>query len=357
MTRFVTALLALLLFAAPLWAGEVTIVGREEIRCVRAIRAGDALPEGIHFGRLPRQLLVQRCDDLWLMLRRPGGGVRISGVLSSMIPKFRAKRRPFAIPDARVTVGRRDIRSAWLIRPTRRYAHGVLGDDVEAGGLAIYNTAGRRVTFELPEREVFEDRMARLVDLDGNDQTDEIVVVRTHVRKGASLAVFAHRGEGEGERLEMLAGTPFIGRANRWLNPAAAGDFDGDGRREIAWVETPHINGVLKVGRLERAGGGWRMKVLAALPGFSNHRAGSRELQGAVAVDWNGDGRPEIVLPSADYRRMMVVTFADGRLRVLDEIPFDGEMMFPVLAGDLDGDGRGEVYIVTKDGRLLAFTP
>ena len=134
---------------------------------------------------------------------------------------------------------------------------------------------------------------------------------------------------------------------------AAAGDFDGDGKTEIAWVETPHIGGVLKVARLS----GGKLAIIGELAGFSNHKAGSRELQEAVSFDWDGDGRPDLVLPDADRKRLRVVAFRDGALKVIASMDMGGELDSPLLAADLDGDGRGEALLVTKDARLLSFSP
>ncbi len=344
--------------SVPAMAGEVKELRGPRLDCIYDIRSGDALPEGIHLGRLPGQLLIERCDTLWLMLKLPGGAFRAVALPPRMVPKFRAKNRPFAIPDARVTYGKRNIRSAWLTRPNRRYAHAALGDDIQAGGLAVKNRNGRRIEAILPQDQVFEDRMARLADLDGDETTDEIVVVQTHVNKGAALAIYALKGRGREERLELLAKTPFIGRANRWLNPAVAADLDGDGRREIAWVETPHLKGILRVARLERFGATWRLREIASLPGFSNHEYGSRIMQQAVALDWNADGRPDIVLPSIRRDELAVVSLThSGEMRVIDRMPIDGRITSQILTGDLDADGRGEVYLVVDHQRLLMFTP
>jgi hypothetical protein len=82
------------------------------------------------------------------------------------------------------------IVAAWYEDPTTRYAHGVLGDAVEAGTLAAQlddfpNCITGRIT--LPETEVFEDLAPRLADLDGDGRA-EIIVVQSHRDLGARLA-------------------------------------------------------------------------------------------------------------------------------------------------------------------------
>lgn len=328
-----------------------------DVRCIETVRAGDALLGGIHGGSLPRRIFIKRCDGLWLRLALKDGRRRITAIPTRHMPRFLARRKPFAIPDARVTVGARNIREAWLTRPTRRHAHGMLGDAIEAGGLAVASRAGRRVEYRLPAHRVFEDRMARLVDLDGDAATDEIVTVLSDRDKGAALAVFALTGRAGNERLQPLARSAFIGRASRWLHPIVAADFDGDGRPEIAWVETPHIGGVLKVARLSGAGNSWRLRMIGRLAGFSTHVIGSRTLQQAVTFDFDADGRADIILPDASRKALKVVAFKGGALRVIATLPFSGEIDSPLVAADLDGDGRGEAYFVTRDARLLVFSP
>ena len=45
-----------------------------------------------------------------------------------------------------------------------------------------------------------------------------------------------------------MAQSGYIGAANRWLNPLdGAVDLDGDGSREIAVIETPHIRPTLRI--------------------------------------------------------------------------------------------------------------
>lgn len=144
------------------------------------------------------------------------------------------------------------IVSARFTDPTLRYAHGVLGDDVEWGGLEITVDNSRvsgligqavvretRIDIRLPLDRVFEDIAPRLADVDG-DGTVEVVVVETHVKQGAQLAIY----DASGHKSDA---TPHIGTRFRWLAPAAIADLNGDGITDIAYVETPHLGKVLRV--------------------------------------------------------------------------------------------------------------
>lgn len=133
------------------------------------------------------------------------------------------------LPDGEVTVGQHDLAAAWLADPTERYDHGILGDRIEAATLRAERSDGQIFEIVLGPDSVFEDRRARLIDLD-DDGADEIIVVRSYLRFGAALAVYGL----ESGQLVPRAETAPIGTSHRWLNPAAAADFDGDGVVEVA---------------------------------------------------------------------------------------------------------------------------
>ena len=148
---------------------------------------------------------------------------------------------PDGLPDGLIATHKGgDIASAWYASPTERYAHGILGDAIEAGSLHVETQAGKRLSLVLPRSEVFEDRYPRLADLDGNG-TVEIITIRSSLTRGASVTVYGL----EGETIAEKATTGFYGRKNRWLNIAGIAPFLGIAGNEIAFVQTPHIGGDL----------------------------------------------------------------------------------------------------------------
>lgn len=208
------------------------------------------------------------------------------------------------IPDSQAVRGTRNIAWVWLGSPTSRYSHDALGSAMHAGSLHVLlaqpDGSHRALSLELPPNRVFEDRLPRLADLDG-DGRDEIILVESDVRLGASLVVYGLR-LGAGARqpvLAQLARGPFIGTAQRWLNPAAVADFDGDGRLDIAAVSTPHIGGVLTLYRYQPP----VLEALAQLPGVSNHRIGTAQQQLAALVE-TPHQRPAVILPGAGLRTL-----------------------------------------------------
>ena len=205
------------------------------------------------------------------------------------------------------------VTSAEFTEPTTRYDHGILGDAVEYGAMriSVTDSAGNRgrahTDIVLPPSRVFEDLAPRLADLDG-DGASEIIVVETDLAKGASLAVYDAYG--------LVARTPFLGQPHRWLAPVGAADLDGDGRVEIAYIETPHLGRVLKVVRLE----GDRLVPVAEWAGLTNHRIGDAFIQGGIAECSDG---PVIVTADGDWAQVMVTRFDGSTLRTTAAAPYD----------------------------------
>jgi hypothetical protein len=275
-------------------------------------------------------------------------GIRVEllpGAVEAAFPET-SSRRPSgdALPDGKFAIGLHDVAGAWLIEPTERYDHGVLGDAVEAAGLRVRLRDGRELDFRLPLDSVFEDLRPRVADLDG-DGRDEILVVRSYLEDGAALAVYGVRDS----ELVQLAQTDPIGRAYRWLNPAGIGDFDGDGGLEIAYVETPHIGGILYILSLD--GDGLRRE--GRLQGFSNHAMGSRALGLSAVLDLDGDGAEELILPAAGRRALRVVSFAGSKFRELGEIEHHAAIVTLFQLRDRDGNGRADIAYGLSDGTLV----
>ena len=124
--------------------------------------------------------------------------------------------------------------------PTDEYDHAVLGDAIEYKALLILvhtSTGILPATLSLPEGKVYEDIAPRCADLDG-DGHDEIITVVSDARLGAALTVYSKRSG-------PVDATPPIGTRYRWLAPAGIADFDGDGQNDVAYVETPHLGGLV----------------------------------------------------------------------------------------------------------------
>lgn len=178
---------------------------------------------------------------------------------------------------------------AWYAEPTKRYAHGILDDAIEAGSL-IAEWDGKTYRYDLPDDSVFEDITPRLVDANGDGQL-EILTIKSYLTRGSTIALYGIQDD----TLVPLAEATPIGAPNRWLNPAGVADYNGDGRPEIAVIRTPHIGGILILYHWD--GHSPTIVELARKSGYSTHAIGSTELQIALTADWNGDGIMDLLLP------------------------------------------------------------
>ena len=179
--------------------------------------------------------------------------------------------------------------------PTTRYGHGVIGGDAEWGSLTVTVTTDgvpRAHRIELPQELVFEDTAPRLWDVTG-DGTPEVVVVQSHLVKGARLAIVGL----DAAAPALVAATPFIGQRNRWLAPVGAADLDGDGTVEVAFVDRPHLDRTLRIWRFEADD----FREVAQTKGFTNHRIGDSEIFGGIRHCAAG---PELILASADWTEL-----------------------------------------------------
>jgi hypothetical protein len=193
--------------------------------------------------------------------------------------------------------GSKDIVWAWLGTPTVRYPHAALGGSTHAGSLhVLVQQAGKplEVVHELPVTRVFEDRVPRLVDLDG-DGRDEIVLIESDILRGSAMVVYGLQGQ----RLVELARSAATGSTFRWMNPVGAADFDGDGKLDLAGVVTPHIGGILTLYTYAPP----KLVPFAQAMDTSNHRMGDSEQQLAVIIQQKGL-RPTIIVPDMQLKAL-----------------------------------------------------
>ena len=214
------------------------------------------------------------------------------------------------------------VTSAEFAAPTRRYAHAVLGDDVEYAALILHRSnlnadpalgshaimRREHITIRLPLTRVFEDLVPRLVDLD-QDGAPEVIVVESDAQKGAQLAIYDASGT-------KMAATPHIGTRFRWLAPIGAADLDGDGYMEIGYIDRPHLAKTLRIWQFRDGA----LEPIASTPGLTNHRIGEDFITSAIRDCGQG---PEIVTANANWSRIMVSTLEGDQIQTRDIGAFD----------------------------------
>jgi hypothetical protein len=171
-----------------------------------------------------------------------------------------------------------------------RYAHGVLGDAIEATRLLWLERHGleplRSLDLEAPF--VFEDIGLRPVERADAQGSSGLLTVRSGPDGGQLALVTADPAEPRRLRVAALGET--VGGFHRWLAPTTQG-------RHWMAVHTPHIGGVLHVYRHEDQ----RLTRRRLQSAVSTHVIGSRETDLSVWL------RGQLVLPTQDGRRLRVL--------------------------------------------------
>ena len=206
------------------------------------------------------------------------------------------------------------IRMAWYDGATTRYAHGVLGDAIEAGELHITTLTGKTLSFVLDSAHVFEDIAPRLADMDG-DGKNEIITIRSHKDKGGQIAIYGISKARPGN-LSLVATTPYIGQAYRWLAPIGIADFNNDGAMDIAYIDRPHLAKLLRVWSYTPTG----LKQIAQATGLTNHRIGDDFITGGVQ---RCGKQAAMITVDSSWSRVIKTSFENGRLVSKDIGAFD----------------------------------
>jgi hypothetical protein len=252
-----------------------------------------------------------------------------------------------ALPDARVVFSR-DGLLALLSHPTRRYAHGVLGDTIEAASLTLIDLRRSQKLQIIPiaGETVIEGIAPILADVDG-DGVFEIVVTESNKAQGARLVVYRANGD-------IVAHGPPIGQGHRWRHQLAVGPFGPRGEIELVSVQTPHIGGIVEFFQLD----GPSLRLVAsvygtqrgematagdfaplAASGYGSHVMGSRNLDMALAGDLDGDGQLEVLVPNQTRTHLTAIRRSKNGANAIWAVPIGGHLSSNLAAVNLPGVG------------------
>jgi hypothetical protein len=225
-----------------------------------------------------------------------------------------------ALPDARIVIaGGADRRAFVFADATRRYDHAVLGDGLEAGSVAVVDHSDglsemTRIRPEPADSAVFEGIAPIAADLTGDGER-EVVVTESDADRGARVVAFDAGGE-------RLAAGPAIGHGYGWRHQLAVAPFAPDGSAELAAVRTPHVGQTAEFYRLVDG----ELRTVGTTSGYSSHAMGSRNLDGGLAGDLDGDGRIELLVPTADRRKLGAVRRTQDGAEGVWEVGLGGEL-------------------------------
>ncbi len=198
-----------------------------------------------------------------------------------------------------------------------RYVHNIMGDDLEHTslyGLTPRDDGDFRTTtlFTLPGDQVFEGLSPLWADVD-EDGADDLITTVSDGAQGAQVVVYHADGE-------PLATGPAIGQGFRWRHQLAWGPFGEAGEHGLLEVLTPHIGGVVGFFVLE----GDQLVQRASISGYTSHIINARQVDMAVAGDFNGDGTPELVLPTQARDRIAGLQVSGEGFREVWSVPLEG---------------------------------
>lgn len=229
--------------------------------------------------------------------------------------------------------------------PTDRYPHGALGDKNEWTELVMGSTNPDQesIRFQLPDDEVFEGLYPLVADVNG-DGKEELVTTVSESSGGARLVVFAQNSDG----LRIIAESDSVGTGFRWLHQIAVAPFGPNGEIEIGVVETPHVGGIAKFYRLV----GDRLELVASSAGgYMSHVNGSRNLDQAVAGDFDGDGAVELLVPSRSQEKLVALRRVGDAVEEVWELDLGSRLSTNLAVVETD-EGGLILGAGTEDGAL-----
>jgi hypothetical protein len=230
-----------------------------------------------------------------------------------------------------------------LTDPTDIYAHGILGDKYEASSITILDCKDEYKIINkinMVSGDVIESLYPIVLDIDDNGE-NEIIVTVSNKDDGSRIVVFDLDGN------LVMEGMP-VGRGMRWRHQLAVGPFGPEKELELVNVLTPHIGGIVDFYRFNTLEG---LEITSSIEGYSSHKIGSRNLDTALAGDFDLDGRFEIIVPRQDFSGLGVIKHSKKGAIVLFELETEARISTNI-ASSADGSGGLLVGVGLESGIL-----
>ncbi|KAE9528012.1 hypothetical protein [Testudinibacter aquarius] len=194
---------------------------------------------------------------------------------------------------------------AVLAKPTKQYAHGVLGDGWEAKQVRYLERHDLRdlaAPLILNEIDVIEDNAPIAAYY---QQKNAIATTISNGQEGARAALITL----ENNALVVAAQSKPIGQAYRWLSLISA-------RQQLFSVVKPHLSGTLTAYDTSKA----TLPQSKLAQGVSNHKIGSYQRNISLVM------HNQIVLPSANFRELKMWDLTQNRFRD-DKLVFNADIV------------------------------
>lgn len=275
-------------------------------------------------------------------------------VLIDRFGKELARKKVNALRDARLVLNRDLSLVAFYTEAPNKgpYVNGILGDTIEGAAIVILRAEDLSSVREIrisDEHVIFEGLSPMWVDVDENGE-DEIVATISDHESGASIFVFDIEGN-------VVARSEPVGQPSGWRHQLAAAKFGPDSHVEIVALHTPHLGKVIQFFVKD----GDRLRLVGSRHGFTTHVHGSRNLDMAVAGDFDGNGYPEIVVPGESLNRIIGLRhssrgFQQGYVREAWEF-WLGKRLTSNLAAVRTSEDHLCLGIGFEDGSIRIFVP
>lgn len=244
-----------------------------------------------------------------------------------------------AMLDARI-VQDGEGRLAILTDPTTAYAHGVLGNSIEAGSLTVVDTNGDTPTIVAMidnfDGSVIEGIAPIWADLDG-DGSRELIVTLADSQRGARISAFTLNNEA------VYESAP-IGQGNRWRHQLAVAPFDGE--PQLVDVLTPHLGRTVEFFAID----GNLLSIEASINNYTSHLIGSPNLDTGVAGDFDGDGQVELLIPNGQFGALAGLAKSGSDVVVAYDLATEGAITTNLSVTEVDGGLQ--VGVGTRGGKL-----
>ncbi len=255
-------------------------------------------------------------------------------------------------PDARLVVNDHGQIALYADATNQRYVHAIMGDDLEGAALVVLEVVDKALVavarVDLPGDSIYEGLAPLWADIDG-DGVQDVVTTVANRRGGAQVRAYLF----DGQQFTREVDGPAIGQGFRWRHQLAWGAFGTDGENELVEVLTPHIGGVVGFYRYT----GDALQIVARAPGYTSHIINSRNLDMAVAADFNGDGTPELAVPTQDRRRVVGLQRVPDGVREVWSLSVGSGRVISNLSALALTDGGLALAIGTDDNRLRVWVP
>ncbi len=225
---------------------------------------------------------------------------------------------------------------------SNRYNHGVLGDNIEATGFAIYNNEKLISQYELPDERVFETLRPLIADVIPEIPGVEIVLTSSNRQSGSRIEIYSLKGK-------FFGASPSIGRGFRWLHILSAAPFIDDSTQSIAIVRTPHINGILELYTWK----GSALEKEVQMSNVSTHQIGSNNLNMALVADLDHSPGPELLIPTRDFKALLLIKYSKGKLTVIDQFSLPGRLSTNLY---LDNTAPFTIWAGLQNGQIIRIS-